>query len=422
MEAYRVMVMFLVAGWFASLLVDPRVRLRRSVYDGPIGLIVATVLASEIANPARVSGLGSEVMKSMTFFFSFLLVVYMIVSLVRTERDVDLIVKVLVVGGAIIGFFALLERRTHFNIFNYLGKVIPLLQYQGGWEGTGVERGGQLRVYGPAEHPISLGAALVLLLPLAIYLIKKTGKRRWWVAAGLIALAMMATGSRTGIIMLFPVFFVYLWLRPRETRRLWPAVFPLLIAVHIAVPGAIGTLKESFFPAGGLVKDQSTVVKGNEMLANGRLAKIGPAISEWEQHPLVGEGMGTRIVGFQVKNRNAYILDDQWLGTLLDVGLVGVCGYIWLFVRAVRRCGRAAKEDDTSRGWLLVALAASLAAFAVGMLTFDAFSFIQVTFIFFILLSLSAVLLRAPAATGAARVAVAVGGGSPRRPRNADRV
>jgi hypothetical protein len=218
---------------------------------------------------------------------------------------------------------------------------------------------------------------------------------------------MMATGSRTGIIMLFPVFFVYLWLRPKETRRLWPAVFPLLIAVHIAVPGAIGTLKESFFPAGGLVKDQSTVVKGNEMLADGRLAKIGPAISEWEQHAVVGEGMGTRIVGFQVANRNAYILDDQWLGTLLDVGALGVCAYLWLFLRAVRRCGRAAKEDRSERGWLLTGLAAAMAAFAVGMVTYDAFSFIQVTFLFWIMLSLSAVLLRDHAARAPERASAA---------------
>jgi hypothetical protein len=405
MEAYRVMVMVLVAGWFASLLVDPRVRLRRSAYDAPIGLIVAAVLASEIANPTRVTEVGSFVIKSLTFFFSFLLVFYVIVSLVRSERDVDLVVKVLVGGGAIIGFFALIERRTGFNVFNYLGKLMPLLKYQGGWDGTGVERGGRLRVYGPAEHPIALGAAFVLLLPLAVYLIKKTGRRRWWVAVGLIGLAMMATSSRTGIVMLIAVLVVFLRLRPRETRRLWPMVFPMLIAVHIAVPGAIGTLKASFFPAGGLVKDQSTVVRGNEMLANGRLAKIGPAIAEWEQKPVVGIGQGTRIVGFMVKNRNAYILDNQWLGTLLDVGFVGICGYVWLFVRAVRRCGRAAKADDTPRGWLLTGLAASLAAFPVGMLTFDAFSFIQVTFIFFILLSLSAVLLRVPAAAGGARAA-----------------
>ena len=59
----------------------------------------------------------------------------------------------------------------------------------------------------------------------------------------------------------------------------------------------------------------------------------------------------------------------------------------------MRRLGKAAKEDDSERGWLLTSIAASVAAFAVGMFTFDAFSFIQVTFLMFIFVGLGAALL-----------------------------
>ena len=45
------------------------------------------------------------------------------------------------------------------------------------------------------------------------------------------------------------------------------------------------------------------------------------------------------------------------------------------------------------RGLLLASLAASVAAYGVGMLTFDAFSFIQVTFLLFILVGLGSALL-----------------------------
>jgi hypothetical protein len=394
LEPYRLMVAFLVAAWLSSLLIDQRVRLRRSLYDKPIGLIVVAVFASELSNPDRVSTLGTYVVKSLTFFASFLFVFYVVVSLVRTQADVDRLVKVLVAGGGVIACFALIERRTGFNVFDQLGRVIPLLQFQGGWNDAGVIRGGRLRVYGPAEHPIALGAALVLLLPLAVYLIQKTGQRRWWAVAGAITCAMLATSSRTGIMMLLVVVFVFLRLRPKQTKRLWPALIPLLAVVHVAVPGAIGTVKASFFPSGGLLKEQAHVVRGNELRANGRLAKVAPAIAEWEESPLFGIGAGTRVVGFKVAFNNAFILDDQWLGTLLDVGALGIGAYLWLFCRAIRRCARAAKEDETPRGWLLTALTASIAAFPVGMLTFDAFSFIQVTFLFWIMLSLSAVLLR----------------------------
>ena len=44
----------------------------------------------------------------------------------------------------------------------------------------------------------------------------------------------------------------------------------------------------------------------------------------------------------------------------------------------------------------MASLAASVMAYAVGMLTFDAFAFIQVTFLFFMLLALGAAALRTP--------------------------
>jgi hypothetical protein len=63
-------------------------------------------------------------------------------------------------------------------------------------------------------------------------------------------------------------------------------------------------------------------------------------------------------------------------------------------VRSVGRFGRAAKRDLGDRGWLLAAVASSVAAFAVGMFTYDAFSFIQVTFMMFVLVALGAAVFR----------------------------
>jgi O-antigen ligase len=102
--------------------------------------------------------------------------------------------------------------------------------------------------------------------------------------------------------------------------------------------------------------------------------------------PLVGVGFGTRV--FSSERRNAPILDDQWLGTLLDTGTLGISGWLWLFIRFIRRAGRAAKRDRSREAWLPMAFAASIAAFAVGMFTYDAFSFIQVTFVMYMLLGL----------------------------------
>ena len=92
--------------------------------------------------------------------------------------------------------------------------------------------------------------------------------------------------------------------------------------------------------------------------------------------------------------RNSFILDDEWLSSTLELGIVGVIAWVWIFGRFCSRAIRAARSGDDDVHWMLAALAASVVSFAVGMAFFDAFSFIQVTFLMIILLGLGSVLLR----------------------------
>ena len=119
-----------------------------------------------------------------------------------------------------------------------------------------------------------------------------------------------------------------------------------------------------------------------------RSDRLGPQFDAIKAQPAFGQGYGTRIT--DGPELNSRILDNEWLSTAVETGLVGVAAWLWLFVRFVRRAGGEAKRDTSGRGWLLTALAGSAAAFAVGMLTFDAFSFIQATFVFFVLLAVGA--------------------------------
>ena len=70
-------------------------------------------------------------------------------------------------------------------------------------------------------------------------------------------------------------------------------------------------------------------------------------LSEASGKPFFGEGYGTRITGFNQPDRNAPILDDQWLNNVLDVGFVGLGAWIWLMVRAVRMLFRASRAAAT---------------------------------------------------------------------------
>jgi hypothetical protein len=391
-EPYRVFVAFIVLGWFASLLVDFRTGVRRTGFEGPLLVIFGAMVASILANPDRVAAASAEVGKSLTFFLSFALVLYVISSTMRRLEDVDFLAKTLVAVGSVVALFAIVEARTGFNVFNHLDRVAPFLRLDSMEPGSFVKYGAaKLRVFASAQHPIALSAAFVVLIPLAIYLARRYRHRRWTLCAFLLVAACVSAVSRTGIVMLLVVALVFLWLRPRETRRLWPAIVPALVAVHFVLPGTLGAIKQSFLPTGGLIAEQNSHAGAS---GSGRLADLGPALHVWSREPLVGQGFGTYlVVRSEVGGPKTNVLDDQWLGSLLATGALGVAGWLWFFIRAVRRFGGEAKRDASERGWLLAALAAGVAAYAVGMLTYDAFSFIQVTFLVFILAGLGSAIL-----------------------------
>ena len=408
LEPYRIYVAFLAGAWFGALMVDPRIRLRRTGLEGPVGMFVFAMLASVAANDGRIRELGiqKDVVKTLTFFGSFLIILFLVVSVARTYIDIHRVVHTVVVCATTVAFFGLIESRTHFNIFNHLHPLLPGLQFQdpaytAGLTPAYLSRSGVERIYASSAHPIELSAVLVMVIPLAVYLKRVTGQRRWIIAALLLALATLATLSRTGFLMMLVTLLVFLWLRPVETRRLWPWVVPVVLACAIVVPHTLTSLYDAFFPKGGLIAQQDQRNVGSQ--DGGRLTDIGPSLREYEQHPLLGEGFGTRIsqrlgvLEGRVGAATARILDDQWLGSLLETGAIGFLSLVWLFVRPIRRLARRAKADSGPEGWLAAALAASLTSFAISMLTFDAFGFVQVTILTFLLLALSSSLLKLPA-------------------------
>jgi hypothetical protein len=243
-----------------------------------------------------------------------------------------------------------------------------------------------------------LGALLVMILPISVYFTRTQG-RRWIIASVFLIVGALGTASRTALSMILAEFILFLIVKPREAKRLFPLVVPAIVVIHVLAPGALGGLKSALFPKGGLIAQQTQLgLNADPQLAGGRIRQISPMVIEASHHPFFGEGLGTRLTGFDTKNRNAPILDDQWLNNLLDVGYIGFALWIWLFVRSIRLLLRRARESSGDGDeWLFLGLAASVLSFAIGMLTFDAFSFTQGPFVFWILLGLSAALLSEPA-------------------------
>ena len=390
LELYRVVVAAVLAVWAGALLVDPSVRLRRSPFEFPLLIIVCATLGSLAVNVGRVGPLAPAVLKSITFFLSFVLVHYLLVSVVRSRRTVETLTKLLVAGTAVVALFAIVEQRVSFNIFDHVTAVFPFLRFNGAVE---TDRYGLIRAVGSSAHPIELGVLIAIAIPLGLALTFGSG-RRWAIPTAILAVGVMSAASRTPILVLTAAGLVLLWLQPRDIKRLLPLAVPLMIVVKLALPGSIATLKSAFFPEGGLVAQQSAFSReADPLLAGGRVRQLGPMLNEASRTPVLGQGFATRQTGFYNPLRNAPILDNQWLGLLLEIGIVGIVGWGALFVGSARRLARASRRRAPPEGWLAAGLAASIVGFGVAMFTFDAFAFTQVSFVFWILISLTASLL-----------------------------
>ena len=395
LEPYRIFVALLVMIWVTGLLLDKRIRLRSSGLELPFILLYLSSLVSICVNSHALASLGFQVdtLKGLSFSTSFFLVYFVIVSVTRTRSDLDFLIKVLVVCGAIVGFTAVIEYRTGYNVFNHLDSVLPIFTFTGPL--TDISRDDRLRVYASSQHPIALAAAFVVMLPLAIYLARSTGRARWWVLTSFLGIGMFTTLSRTGVTMVVAGFVTFWICRPREAKRLLPLIVPGVIVVFLLLPNSLGSLESAFFPQGGLIQDQTNIGQVGVGYQNGRLATLGPGLDEWLKHPIFGDG-GTRQLDPTNPNpdaTNTSIYDDQWLDELIGLGAVGTAALLWMIARSSRRLARLARRDVGPDGLLAGSLAASIVAFAVGSLTFDAFSFIQAAFLFYIVLALGGTLL-----------------------------
>jgi O-antigen ligase len=391
LEPYRLVIAVTLACWLCALAADPRVRVRASGLGAPIGALLLAMLLSMAVNLPRVNAAGATVIKDFTFFLSYVLVLYFIASVIRSRRDLDRMVGLLVGGGTIVALAALIEWRTSTNFFNWYGQVAPFLHYVD--EGVAQARGNGVRARASAQHPIALSAALVMLVPLAIYLYQRQRRYVWLASGAILTLGALSTGARTGTTMLIAVLVSFLCIKPRDTVRLLPMLVPLLVVVQVVMPGTIGTMKTILDP-NYVIKEQSY----DQGATAGRVADLGPALERWSRRPFLGSGFGTTVADPNApKESNSQILDDQWLGSLLQIGAVGALAMLWLFVRAIRQLAARARSTRGPDSWLGASLAAAVISFAVGMLTFDAFAFVQVTFLAFIMLGFAAVVTRTAA-------------------------
>ncbi|GAA3110393.1 O-antigen ligase family protein [Streptosporangium carneum] len=218
------------------------------------------------------------------------------------------------------------------------------------------------RIAATAAHPIEFGVVLGLLLPLALHGARHAPpelRRRRWAQVMLIAAALPMTISRTAMLgaVLVAVVVVPTWTR-KERRRAYVLFGAFGVVMRLAIPGLLGTIFALFENI------------GNDSSTQFRLHDYSAATDYFSEHPWFGRGFGTFLP-------NLYrILDNQYLVTLIEMGVIGsisvvVCfGTGWVLARRARRL-----SDDPELRHLAQCVAASVLVGAVSLATYDSLAF-----------------------------------------------
>ncbi|ANJ26287.1 O-antigen ligase family protein [Agromyces aureus] len=415
LEPYRLVLGIVLVALVVSLILKPEVRWRPVAFGWPIGIFLTTIAVSFVINVTELANeaLVQTALGGMTQMLFMLAVFFCFRLLLRSERDVMLLITFVTWAGVVVAFFAIIERLSRFNVFLVLGNVLPLTLLR---EGGDVSRAGVARAFGSAQHPIALAVALCILIPLAVYLAKyaawpRNEINRKIVYAGAVILlfgGIMAAISRTAVVVLAVMFLVTLIFHPKVAGVLFVLAMPVVLLAAAVLPKVFESMVLSFLDVDSLVASQYTSAG---MGGAGRLADLEPAMAEVEQQPFFGSGFGSRIVIGD--DANAFILDNQFLGTLMETGALGVLGLaVFLLVPPIMLLRFAfAQAAERRHAVLALAIAVAISGYIAAIFFYDAFGFFQTFFILCMLLAAGAWLVtEAPrrSATGGADAAASV--------------
>lgn len=280
------------------------------------------------------------------------------------ERVLD-VVRTLVAASAVMSLVAVLQHRGIVDLVQLVRRTPGLSEYQ---PLTPVlARSGLNRPAGTATHPIEFGVVSAVVLAFAAHLAvfdRSWGPVRRLGALSAIAVAVPISVSRSALLVAAVVGVVFAATVPPSVRRRasWFAI-GVSVGVFVLVPGLLGTLR-------GLV-----VAGRSDPSISTRTSDYDAVFPFVVERPWLGRGPGTFLPRFR-------ILDNQYLLSLVETGVVGLVALVALFA-AVPVLGAAARrwaveERDRQLGAMFVAAGFGL---LVAMVTFDGLSFPMFTMV-----------------------------------------
>ncbi len=284
-------------------------------------------------------------------------------------QRLEVLLRRLVLGGALVAVLGLVQFATGRTFVD----VLSLPGFISTQDFAGVQvRSTFVRSVGTAIHPLEYSAVLTMILPLALTQgLQPKGSlvARWWPAVVIAGAAAVAVSRSTMLCLAVGLAVLAIWWAPSVRR--WMAVGVAVggLGVFLLVPGM-----------GGVVLSLFSTISGDSS-ALSRTDSFALVAEFFRGSPMFGRGLATFLPEYR-------ILDNQFLLTLVEMGIVGTLALLGLIVAAIS-CTVAARKAVWDRAPWAHALTASMAAGATGFAFFDGFGFPQAAGLFFLVAGVS---------------------------------
>lgn len=241
-------------------------------------------------------------------------------------------------------------------------------------------REGFIRPSGTATHPIEFGIILAMLLPFSLHSafhFRHRNQIMRWLPVLVLAIALALTLSRSAYVSAVIALGILVIGWPARRRRTFlVGAGALGVALFAAVPKLFGTIIGLF---SNVDEDPSISSRTDSYSLFGEF---------FLHSPLFGRGLGTFLPKYR-------IFDNQYLGLLVGVGLVGTVAFLVLAVAGiVSALNVSYSQRDPAFKDLGLVTASSIAAGTVSLTTFDGFSFPMTMGTLFLVLGLAGALHR----------------------------
>lgn len=295
----------------------------------------------------------------------------------RNRIELLKVLRHIVMAGTLTACLGLLQFVTGSSLVDWMS--IPGLNSADSISNIDV-RGDFVRAAGMASHPLEYGVVLAVSFPLAITLAFTDTTKSWlakWTPVCAIVCASALSVSRTALIATAVSFVALIPAWPKQRRRrAYVAIVLLLVGVYFITPGMLGTLRGLF------------TFGSADSSINSRTESFSIAIEMVANNPIVGRGFGTFLPEY-------VIVDNQYLGLLVELGVLGVISFVSL-IAAGLHCAKRARlvSVDEVMIQLSQAVLASLAAVGIAFAFFDGLSFPMAAAMLFLILGVSGALWR----------------------------